>query len=74
MINNKYVRRTLIFTHKQFFYVVEDVITVNGDSYYESLSYQLDKTGTYRCTVEYVISGTGGADDVLTFEDTKTYG
>lgn len=53
--------------------IVEDVITVNGDSYYESLSYQLDKTGTYRCTVEYVVSGTGGADDVLTFEDTKTY-
>lgn len=54
--------------------IVEDVVVVDGDSYFNSFNYQLENTGTYRCTVEYVVSGTGGADDVLTFEDTKTYG
>lgn len=53
--------------------IVEDTIVVNGSHYANELHYQLNKTGTYRCTVEYVISGTGGADDVITFEDTKTY-
>ena len=53
--------------------VVEETIIVNDNRYYEVLHYQLEDTGTYRCTVEYVISGTGGADDVITFEDTKTY-
>ena len=54
--------------------VVEDTIIVNDSYYVNVLRYQLEDTGTYRCTVEYVVSGTGGADDVLTFEDTKTYG
>ena len=53
--------------------VVEETITVNNYYYANTLHYQLEDTGTYRCTVEYVISGTGGADDVITFEDTKTY-
>ena len=53
--------------------VVEDTIIVNDSYYVNVLRYQLEDTGTYRCTVEYVVSGTGGADDVLTFEDTKTY-
>lgn len=53
--------------------VVEETITVNNYYYENALYYQLEDTGTYRCTVEYVISGTGGADDVITFEDTKTY-
>ena len=35
--------------------------------------YQLFSKGTYKCEVEYVISGTGGADDVITFEDTASY-
>ena len=35
--------------------------------------YQLSSKGTYKCEVEYCISGTGGADDILTFEDTATY-
>ena len=54
--------------------VVEETITVNNYYYENAFYYQLEDTGTYRCTVEYVISGTGGADDVITFEDTKTYG
>ena len=53
--------------------VVSETITVSGIRYSNELTYQLDDTGTYRCTVEYVVSGTGGADDVITFEDTKTY-
>ncbi len=48
--------------------VVEETITVNNYYYANALHYQLEDTGTYRCTVEYVISGTGGADDVITYE------
>lgn len=54
--------------------IVEETITVNNYYYANELYYQLEDTGTYRCTVEYVISGSGGADDVITFEDTQTYG
>lgn len=54
--------------------VIEEIITVNDSRYYTELHYQLEDTGTYRCTVVYTVSGTGGADDVLTFEETKTYG
>ena len=54
--------------------VVEETITVNNYYYENAFYYQLEDTGTYRCKVEYVVSGTGGADDVITFEDTKTYG
>ena len=53
--------------------VVETTYSVSGSSYSYQHVYLLEKTGTYRCTVEYVISGTGGADDVITFQDTKTY-
>ena len=53
--------------------IVEETITVNNYYYANELYYQLEDTGTYRCTVEYVISGSGGADDVITFEDTQTY-
>lgn len=53
--------------------VVEDTVTVVGDSYYKEHYYQLENKGTYRCTVVYTIAGTGGADDVLTFEDTAKY-
>ena len=54
--------------------IVETTYSVSGSSYSYQHRYVLEKTGTYRCTVEYVISGTGGADDVITFQDTKTYG
>ena len=53
--------------------IVETTYSVSGSSYSYQHVYLLEKTGTYRCTVEYVISGTGGADDVITFQDTKTY-
>lgn len=35
--------------------------------------FQLPSTGTYRATVVYEISGTGGATDVIDFEKTLTY-
>lgn len=63
-------KRNLLFFWSD---VVSETITVSGDYYSNELTYQLDSTGTYRCTVEYVVSGTGGADDVITFEDTKSY-
>ena len=53
--------------------VVEETIVITGESYIGMYKYQLSKTGTYKCTVTYRVSGTGGADDVITFEDTKTY-
>lgn len=33
----------------------------------------LEKTGTYRATVVYEISGTGGATDVIDYEQERTY-
>ena len=53
--------------------VVTETITVEAYRYDNNFYYQLEDSGTYRCTVEYVISGTGGADDVITFEDTASY-
>ncbi len=34
---------------------------------------QLASTGTYRATVTYTVSGTGGSDDIITLTDTVTY-
>ena len=62
-------RNLLIFWND----IVEETIVVAGESYDGVYRYQLSKTGTYRCTVTYRVSGTGGADDVITFEDTATY-
>ena len=53
--------------------VVEEIITVSDTFYFNELHYQLEDTGTYRCTVEYVISGSGGADDVITYEEKQEY-
>ena len=53
--------------------VVTETITVYTYRYDNEFYYQLEDKGTYRCTVEYIVSGSGGADDVLTFEDTATY-
>ena len=70
-ITIKIEKRNLLFFWSD---VVEETIIVNDSYYVNELHYQLENTGTYRCTVVYTVSGTGGADDVLTFEDTKTYG
>lgn len=41
--------------------------------YYNTFSCNLSQTGTYRVTVTYTVSGSGGADDVITLTDTVTY-
>ena len=62
-------RNLLIFWNE----VVNEVYYFREESHAETFVYQLEKTGTYRCTVDYLISGTGGLDDEITFQDTKTY-
>lgn len=41
--------------------------------YNNTFSCDLSSTGTYRVTVTYTVSGTGGASDVITKTDTVTY-
>ena len=53
--------------------VISENVVISDYRYANEFAYQLDKTGTYRCTVEYTISGTGGADDVITFQEKATY-
>ncbi|MBQ8403648.1 MAG: hypothetical protein IJX55_04390 [Clostridia bacterium] len=53
--------------------VLTDTITVNEEYYIDELVFHLTEQGTYRCTVTYTVSGTAGADDVITFEDTKSW-
>ena len=53
--------------------IIEETITVEGSDHFEELQYQLEDSGTYKCTVEYVISGTGGADDVITYEEEQAF-
>ena len=69
-ISIKIEKRNLLFFWAD---VVEETITVNNYYYANELYYQFENTGTYRCTVEYIISGTGGADDVITYEETQKY-
>lgn len=69
-ITIKIEKRTLLFFWSD---VVDETITAVGDRYFKEFYYQLEDKGTYRCTVVYTVSGTGGADDVLTFEDTEKY-
>lgn len=69
-ITIKIEKRTLLLFWSD---VIDETITVVGSSYFRELHYQLEDKGTYRCTVVYTISGTGGADDVLTFEETAKY-
>ena len=69
-ITIKIEKRNLLFFWTD---VVNDTITVVGDRYLDEFYYQLEDKGTYRCTVVYTVSGTAGADDVLTFEDTAKY-
>ena len=69
-ITIKIEKRTLLFFWSD---VVDETITAVGDRYFKEFYYQLEDKGTYRCTVVYTVSGTGGPDDVLTFEDTKKY-
>lgn len=69
-INITIEKRNLLFFWND---VITETITCDNYHYTNEFYYQLEDSGTYRCTVEYVISGTGGADDVITFEDTASY-
>ena len=63
-------KRTYLF----FWDVREEATFYSKELYYIHLyETQLYSKGTYKCEVQYIISGTGGADDILTFEDTETY-
>ena len=53
--------------------VLVDSYTVRASSYDNEFEYQLTDKGTYRCYVTYSVSGYGGEDDTITFEDTDTY-
>lgn len=48
-----------------------DVSTEYADAF--GHEFYLTKTGTYRATVVYEISGTGGATDVIDYEQERTY-
>lgn len=69
-INITIKKRTLLLFWSE---VVTDSVTVSGDYYVNEFYYQLEEKGTYKCNVEYIVSGTGGADDVIPFEDTAVY-
>lgn len=46
---------------------------VNSYNYGNTFTTNLSSTGTYRVTVTYTVSGSGGADDVITKTQTVTY-
>lgn len=63
-------KRTLLFFWNE---VTTHTLYSTEYDYNNSFEYQLSEKGTYKCEVEYVISGTAGEADVLPFEDTVTY-
>lgn len=68
---------TIVLEKRNFLFfwneVLTDTVTVQAEYYADELVCHLTERGTYRCKVTYVISGTAGADDVLTFEDTASW-
>ena len=68
---------TIVLEKRNFLFfwneVLTDTVTVQAEYYADELVCHLTEKGTYRCKVTYVISGTAGADDVLTFEDTASW-
>ena len=47
--------------------------STTSTTYSHVFTHTLTSTGTYRVTVTYTVSGSGGADDVITMTDTVTY-
>ena len=47
--------------------------STNHYVYVNTFSTQLSSTGTYRTTVKFTVSGTGGANDIITLTRTNTY-
>ena len=54
---------------------IEEEYTVYGTNYDHTYQYDLTDygSGTYKCLVTYTISGSGGADDIVEFEDTASW-
>lgn len=54
---------------------IEEEYTVYGTDYDHTYYYDLTEfgSGTYKCLVTYTVSGSGGADDVIPFEDTASW-
>ncbi|MBQ7290146.1 MAG: hypothetical protein IJW76_00275 [Clostridia bacterium] len=50
-----------------------EIYVVYVDNYDNEFTYQLEEKGTYRCTVTYTISGTGGEDDVIPYQETASW-
>ena len=46
---------------------------VNASQYSNTFTTQLNSTGTYRVKGQFTVYGSGGAADVIPFEDTVTY-
>ena len=55
--------------------VVDETYSVEATSYFNTYTYDITESGSgkYKCNVTYTISGSGGADDVIPFEDTASY-
>lgn len=55
--------------------VVDETYNIAAESYSNTYYYDLSSygSGTYRCNVTYTVSGSGGPDDVIPFEDTASY-
>ena len=53
--------------------VATETVMVDGARHSDIYVYRLSETGTYKCTVKYRIFGSGGDDDIITFEDIKVY-
>ena len=69
-------KRVLLFFWSRVDIGCEDNVwkdSVNGFNYTNTFQTNLSSTGTYRTTVTYTFSGSGGADDVITKTYTVTY-
>ena len=53
--------------------VIDETITLTGVGHEDELVYHFTEQGTYKCTVTYRVSGTGGEDDVITYERTESW-
>lgn len=51
----------------------QEMINLRGEYNHASLTYSLKEAGLYRCLVVYTVSGSGGIDDTIPFEDIQIY-
>lgn len=55
--------------------IIDETYNIADYSYSNTYTYDLSSngSGTYKCFVTYTVSGSGGPDDVIPFEDTESY-